>query len=197
MRASPAAARGTRKMKKRQATVAISVSPGGHGDYPFSSRGIEWDRKTRINPRASTAMPAKTKPAREAGDARSTIAASTRNHPASNSKKPTNLHSESPRSEQMDSPWHSRCRLKYHNHPESIAWFRTSRYSQARSRISVRPFQGATHRNAARAAYDPFRMHEIEGTNGCAELHSRKELRKLVNGLAPFAANEKSPHNLL
>ena len=43
---------------------------------------------TSIRPKPSTPIPARTKLEREDGDARSTIAASTRNHPASNNKNP-------------------------------------------------------------------------------------------------------------
>ena len=98
MRASPAAARGTRKMKKRQATVAgFRESRDGHGNYLFSSRGIRWDRKARINPNASTAIPVRTNAARDGGEREK--------HNRGQHKKPSrqqhqethNLHSEIPR----------------------------------------------------------------------------------------------------
>src|SRR5579862_3217474 len=59
----------------------------GHEDYPFSPRGIAWDRKRKTSPRISTPKPAKTKVAREGGEASSTTEDNTRNHPASRSKK--------------------------------------------------------------------------------------------------------------
>src|SRR5579864_6395297 len=79
-------------------------SRGRHGNYPFSSRGIRCDRKARINPNASTAIPARTNAARNGGAAKSTIAASARNHPANSIRKPKTFIAKSPGSKQRD--WH-------------------------------------------------------------------------------------------
>src|SRR5260370_28005003 len=45
---------------------------GGHWNYPFSSRGIRCDRKKRINPSGSTAMPAQTNTSPKSGAAKNT-----------------------------------------------------------------------------------------------------------------------------
>src|ERR1700730_16526685 len=86
----------------------------GHENYPFSSRGIRCDRKAKINPNASTATPARTNAARKGSDAKSTIAASTRNHPASSIRKPKNFIPNSLGSKQRDLLSHFRRWLKYH-----------------------------------------------------------------------------------
>ena len=116
IKASPAAARGTRKMKKRQATVAISVSPGvamGIILFPLA----ESHGTGRQGPVPKLPRRCRRRQTRRAKAARprSTIAASTRNHPASNSKKLTNFIPKAPVPERQNSHRHSRCRLKYHN----------------------------------------------------------------------------------
>ena len=91
-----------------------------HGDYPFSSRGIAWDRKRKMSPRTSTPMPAKTKLAREGGEESSTSEESTRNQPASRSKKLKIFIPGASGPLVLDSFRGFARRLKYHNHARSI-----------------------------------------------------------------------------
>ena len=116
MRARPAAARGTRKIKKRQATVVTSVSLGaGMGIilFPLAESDAIGKRGSIPTPPRQY-RPGQTRLA-DGGDAKSTIAASTRNHPASSIRKPTTFIPKSPGSKQRDLHGHLRRRLKYHN----------------------------------------------------------------------------------
>ena len=95
MRESPAEARGTRKMKRRQiAAGSVILEPAML--YLLSSLDVKCERMTRVKPKTWTAAPASTKLPRCVADARSTIEASTRSHPDSKSKNPRNFIASTP-----------------------------------------------------------------------------------------------------
>jgi len=73
---------------------------------------------TNVSPKPSTATPARTNTAREGGEASSTIAASTSNHPVTNNKKPTNFMPNAPGPELTSALWRFAMPVKISHPPE-------------------------------------------------------------------------------